>query len=159
MSKSGEHALLSDALEHVTAQANRLAQVIAEEGLALRELDIDRLNDRVRSKRELVAELINGDRQLRALLAQNGHQQGAEITDFLNNIAPTTNLSAAWEKYLSILEHCNALNKENRTMVTIGIRHTSRALDFLRGQSGSQVLYGPQGQQLKSNSANIIAKA
>jgi flagellar biosynthesis/type III secretory pathway chaperone len=159
--KQNQIALISSTLAEMIAQAERLARITAEEGVALREAKIDLINEKVRAKQEIVATLIEIDNRFRKILRQFGYSDTDEIASFLGSGDYDMELAQTWQRYLQIMERCEKNNRKNSALVNVGLRHTRQAIDFLRscvGEYAEPPIYAPLKQRT-TNTGCVIAKA
>ncbi len=156
-------SLLEVTLKEMSAQAQQLVQIIHDEGKALRDADIEALNSIVQLKKQHLEALSDLDNKFKITLKQFNFTANDDIEQFLAEAQSDNVLLECWNDYMNIISECQALNLENNSLITVGIRHTSKALDFLLSSIGEnkQELYGPQGQQHISTGTdnNFIAKA
>ncbi len=152
---------LESTLRTMTVQAEALARLIAEEGYALRDANIETLNLKVQQKQKAVSQLTQTDQEFRSILKKLDPKISSDINLFLEKIDDRKSLSTLWREYLKRLQQCDTQNQENNSLVTIGMRHTSHALEFLQSCIGEhhETVYGSRGQKLPHSNQNIIAKA
>lgn len=155
-------ALLDARLREMFALAQALARVTAEEGLALRDADIDALNEKVQRKQQIVSELIRHDTEFRTNLQSRGAANSADVTEFLKQQFGNPQLPEIWNEYLVLMRECDRHNRENSSLVNVGLRHTRQAIEFLRscvGEAGEPV-YGPRGAARSAPiGGGLVAKA
>jgi len=159
--RQNEIARIKTTLAEMTAQAEKLALITVEEGAALRNAEIDLINNTVRNKQSVVESLTVTDNLFRQLLSQLGCNDSAEIDAFLNSENIDPSITQSWRQYIEIMKRCDNLNRQNSALVNIGLRHTRQAIDFLRSCVGEYVepaVYAPT-QRRSSQSGYIIAKA
>ena len=158
-----QQILTNKVLPDMIAQAKLLARVTLEEGLALRDANLDVLNEKVRSKQQIVKSLTQLDSQFRDLLSSLGFPKGKDIATFFNEALLSAELANLWNEYVKLMQDCDKQNRENGVLVNVGLRHTKQALQFLRSCIGEQeeTLYGPHyiQQSSSANNNSIIAKA
>ena len=156
-----EVALIKTTLAEMIAQAEKLARITADEGAALRNAEIELINQRVKEKRDVVTGLVETDNRFRKQLAQLGYTGKEEIHAFLNRLNYANDLEQSWQSYVKIMQRCDQLNQQNSALVNVGLRHTRQAIDFLRscvGEYVEPVVYGPRSKTMSSTNC-VIAKA
>lgn len=158
-----QQTLTNKVLPDMIAQARLLARITLEEGLALRDANLDVLNDKVQSKQQIVKLLTLLDSQFRDLLSKLGFPKDKDIASFFNEALHSADLVDLWNEYVKLMQDCDKQNRENSVLVNVGLRHTKQALQFLRSCIGEQeeTLYGPHyiQQSSSANNNSIIAKA
>lgn len=156
---------LDKLLQDMIAQAEMLVRVTSEEGLALREADIDVLNDKVKAKKEIVASLTELDSQFRSNLNHHGYTTPADISVFITEAFSNTTLCEHWQQYISLMRNCDKNNRENSALVNVGLRHTKQAIEFLQsciGENHENPVYEPSQFLQKpavGGNSSLIAKA
>ena len=152
---------LEDTLKQMTALATQLAQIIAYEGKALKDADIDTLNKKVQDKQQCANTLASLDQQCRQSLVQLGMLPTQDPSEYLESIDRQNVLTALWETYLDSLRECDRRNRENSALINVGIRHTRRTLDFLLSSVGESMepVYGPHASNYAENNHSFAAKA
>ncbi len=161
MYKQNDIARMNTTLAEMVAQAEKLARITADEGVALRDAEIDEINRCVKSKQEVVNSLVVIDNRFRQCLAHMGYLENDAIDNFLNRFDQEKKLAHDWQRYINIMKRCDQLNQQNSALVNVGLRHTQQAIDFLRSCVGEYVepaVYGPKQQRASSTSC-MIAKA
>lgn len=154
-------ALIKTTLAEMIAQAEKLARITADEGAALRNAEIELINQRVKDKRDLVTGLVETDNRFRKQLSQCGYTSNEEIHAFLNRLNYANELEQSWRNYVKIMQRCDQLNKQNSALVNVGLRHTRQAIDFLRscvGEYADPDVYGPRTKRTAGTNY-VIAKA
>ena len=87
-------SLLEASLEKLSGHAQKLAELIGEEGEALRTSQVNQLSEKLAQKQQLLTELASQDQELRTLLQRLGWKDDNRIDEFLAAL-PVTELLAA----------------------------------------------------------------
>lgn len=139
----------------------RFVQLLQEEGVALRDGNVDALESIIPRKAEIAGTLerIAADRN-RLLAGQGYPADRAGIEKLLAVTPPGSPLHAAWIRLQDGVVQARELNRINGQMIRLRQQHNASALDTLLVASGrNSGLYGPDGQPRAIGGGRIIESA
>lgn len=154
---------LDACLQRETATGGQLLEALRREHQALTANDLDRLNEAVAQKADLLAAMEGCGRERVELLRAAGFGAGrAAINRLLDRHDPQrrTGVQRAWVRLLETGAECQRQNLINGIIIRNGQHHTRQALAILRGlPTDAGGGYGPEGMRHATASARPLAKA
>lgn len=153
---------LRERLSKLVAQSELFEQHLRDEQEALRTDDWQRLVKATQGKQNVIERLSRIDAEVRQLANLASHSNNDSVYSILRARSDQDpELSAQVDRLLSTTLSCRELNQQNRKLVSVGLKQTSRMLNFLRGISNDDAseLYGPAGYTHTSVGSNEIAQA
>lgn len=145
---------LQKSLDHLLKHARRLKGQLVAEQQALLTGDPMQLQNLVGDKKDTLEGLAALDAQFRLALQHAGYLEEMTLVDFLGG-----ELSPKYDSLEALLSECYDTNRENSSLVSVGLRHTQQTINFLMGDGGGNDIYGPAGHTHAPRSGNEIGKA
>lgn len=161
------------AVRLTTDQQQRLSSLLAREiDLTLSLKKFLELEYKTLSKSDAAAleKIVTDKQEAISALELAGHQRDAEMSALgVSNTSATEvfgsnpHLAPLWSRLLSLATECQQQNRINGSVVELGMRHSIRALDILRGSiaadSNVDEFYDESGQKSSSAEKRSIAQA
>ena len=140
-----------------------LMQSLEIENEALSEHQTSALEEIIRDKQESIRQLeIIGHKRM-TLIKSFSAQRAANDPLFDRSTAPIDNddsqLVGLWKELMLLAEQCQKQNRINGSIVELGYKQSTYALDILRGTQSKSDLYDNTGQTTKSSPSKPITRA
>lgn len=154
---------LNELLRQQIERANELHQLLASEGEALMQRDVDAVEQLSRRKGEQSAELERLAQLQQTLLQEGGLPfTGEGLRQMIEAQPPSmaAHLSKLQQQLHSLLEQCQKINLVNGNIIAANQRSAETALQILRGQiSPDRLTYSAGGQAIAAPSSRPAIKA
>jgi flagellar biosynthesis protein FlgN len=125
--------------------ARALAGRLEDEGQALLQRDLGRLDAVTAAKQHCIESLERIESERRALVsALAGRPEPDDFVALLKRTDGSGRLTALWEELVGLLESCRERNVQNGRLVALRRAHLLRSLAILQG-SPAVITYGPAG--------------
>lgn len=138
-----------------TQSAGELFALLQKEYDALKENDVEAIENVAEQKNRIVDSIQQLGRQRQQLVQDYGFSPGnASRTEFLGSFGSTTteDLSRRWENLDIKIRECQDQNQVNGRLIEVSQQHVHRALSLLRGEENQGAGYGPKSGGLGSQS-------
>ncbi len=133
--------LIKDQIAATRALAGRLE----DEGQALLQRDLGRLDAVTADKQRCIESLERIESERRALVSMlAGRPEPDDFVGLLRQTDGSGRLAAHWEELVGLLESCRERNVQNGRLVAVRRAHLLRSLAILQG-SPAAITYGPAG--------------
>jgi flagella synthesis protein FlgN len=135
----------------------RLLDLLKTEQSHLIDANIDALNAVTEEKNLVVTTMSDlAARRYAALAATGFDAKETGMQDWLKT-ASDEGVVALWSGMIATAQAAKEINRTNGLLINKHMVHSQNALNILRGQTGSNNFYGPDGQTKNSvNSRNLV---
>ena len=145
-------------LEHVTAEATRLLEVLQREHAALTGRDPAAVEQITNEKHQQLARLEEASRQQASALRSAGYvDDKVKVEGWIKQ--HHRNLLPSWESLQNLLSRCQQQNQANGIVIETNRRHTQLALGVLLGKPQETQTYGAGGNTTHGGNSRSLAKA
>ena len=162
-SADSQRAELVQLLQQEVECTRNLMQSLEIENEALSEHRTSALEEIIQDKQESIQQLeIIGNKRMK-LIESFSDQTAANDPLFNSSTAPINNddsqLVGLWKELMLLAERCQKQNRINGSIVELGYKQSTYALDILRGTPSKSDLYDNTGQTTKSSPSKPITRA
>ena len=146
-------------IEQDTIACQALLDLLNQERDALKERDIDALEQIVGKKADCLTHL-EKSASVRMAWSQSYADNNPEVAwDTLLTRFNSDGLKTAWQKLKSLFSECQTANEVNGKILARNQQTFSRILTLMRGQSDAPKLYTSSGNASNSGGSNIVGEA
>lgn len=153
-------AHLKEILRDELRCSNELLELLYKEREALTGKDPDIVRQVAVDKQQTAGQLEFLSAQRTEMLSKLGYGNGLEaLNNAINHQSNDTSLSTLRDKLLVVLEQCKKQNQINGSILDGSQRGIRKALDILRGQTGSSETYTKTGITSHCSQSATLTKA
>jgi flagellar biosynthesis/type III secretory pathway chaperone len=150
---------IKDLLKDEVRCSDELLELLYKEREALTGNDPDIVRQIATDKQETARQLEYFSRQRNEALARQGFGVDTDALDNAIEASQDTGLKALRDKLLVVLEQCKKQNQINGSILDGSQRGIRKALDILRGQTGSTETYNKVGIRTHQTQTSTLTKA